>query len=265
MRHVLINNHLRRVLIADEVGLGKTVEAGLLLEQLLRQDPGLRILYLAPARLVSNVLREFDRLGLIFRKWVAGEGDARLSDTQIIGSIHRAVHGANYEKILASSPWDVLIVDECHHLSDWADGGGDPRQKFKLVKELIARQRPNSRVIFLSGTPHQGHISRFENLLGLLHTPEEGDGSLSGRVIYRTKEDVRDWNGRPLFPVRQVNEPLVIDLGSLYREWIQNIHQYYKNVPGRVSETNPKSGPQVGAVRKLCNGQFRVHKRDWDT
>ena len=56
VRHILDSEpHLNRVLIADEVGLGKTVEVGLLVKELLERDPRLRVLYLAPARLVNNV------------------------------------------------------------------------------------------------------------------------------------------------------------------------------------------------------------------
>lgn len=161
VHHVLENEHLRRVLIADEVGLGKTVEVGLLLNELFSSKPGLRVLYLAPARLVDNVAREFDRLDLGFRRWKAGEADARLSDSRIIASIHRAVHPRHFDNIVKTGPWDVIIVDECHHLSDWAEGGGDPVEKFRLVRDLAGRQAAGTRLILMSGTPHQGHPARF--------------------------------------------------------------------------------------------------------
>lgn len=227
VRHILDNENLRRVLIADEVGLGKTVEAGLVLKELLITQPRLRVLYLAPARLVSNVRREFDRLGLQFRQWSAVDADGRLTDDRVIASIHRAVHPIHRKQFLEAAPWDVVIVDECHHLSDWADGGGDPTEKFRIVRELIARQSPQGRVIFLSGTPHQGHISRFENLLGLLRGSNEPKNALEGRVIFRTKDDIVDWDGNVLFPRRIVNPPIVVNLGAKYREWITAIHCYY--------------------------------------
>lgn len=236
VRHVLDSPQLTRVLVADEVGLGKTVEVGLLLQELLERNPGLRVLYLAPARLVSNVRNEFDRLGLPFRQWTSGDGDARLNDPRILASIHRAVHRSHFEALLQTPPWDVLIVDECHHLSDWAEGGGDPRLKYRLVEGLVTRQPREGRVILLSGTPHQGHPYRFENLLSLLRHEDEPDDAARGRVIYRTKEDVCDWDGRPLFPGRQVNEPLVVDLGPDYREWLRNIHAYYRPVRGEYAE-----------------------------
>lgn len=236
VRHILDSDRLKSVLIADEVGLGKTVEVGLLLKELLAKRPHLRVLYLSPARLVSNVRREFERLGLPFRQWSAVDADARLSDSHIIASIHRAVHPRHSSSVVDTPPWDVLIVDECHHLSDWAPGGGDPREKFRLVRELIARQTPDGRVVFLSGTPHQGHVSRFENLLGLLRRSDETeDTALQGRVIYRTKDDVRDWTGALLFPRRRVNEPHLVDLGAGYRKWITNIHSFFKPSGNDVS------------------------------
>lgn len=228
VKHILEHDNLKRVLIADEVGLGKTIESGLLIKELLELNPGLRILYLAPARLVSNVIRELHRLELYFRQWKSGESDARLSDPLIVASIHRAVHNKHTSKFTDNIPWDIIIVDECHHLSDWAEGGGDPVEKYKLVRDLVLKQRPESRLILMSGTPHQGHTSRFNNLLKLLKKINETDDALNGRVIYRTKEDVKDWHGNPLFPQRQVNDPIVVDLGIHYQSWLQNIYSYYK-------------------------------------
>ena len=254
VRHILENDHLRRVLIADEVGLGKTVEVGLLLQELIEANPGLRVLYLAPARLVTNVGHEFDRLNLHFRLWKSGAADARLSDMRIIASIHRAVHGDNAGRILETPAWDVIVVDECHHLSDWTAGGGDPIQMFRLVRDLVAQQAPEGRLILLSGTPHQGHVNRFDNLLNLLKRPDESATTLSGRVIYRTKEDVRDWSGHPLFPNRQINEPLVLDLGPEYRAWLKHIHEFY---------SPPSGGDDKSTARQRAAGWRCAQALQW--
>ncbi len=228
VRHILETEKLKRVLIADEVGLGKTIEAGLLLKELLTQRPTLRVLYLAPARLVSNVRREFDRLKLPFRQWTPFDGDAQLSDPKIVASIHRAVFGNNFDKVTGTQSWDVLIVDECHHISAWSPDGADSGQAYKLVEQLIQKQQADGRVILMSGTPHQGHATRFENLLRLLKAPDERIEDLAGRVIYRTKDDIRDWEGNPVFPNRQVNEPLIVDLGQAHRQWLKNIFDFYR-------------------------------------
>ncbi len=235
VRHILDNPGRRRVLIGDEVGLGKTVVAGLIIQELLDANPGLRVLYLAPARLVSNVGREFRRLNLLFREWKAQDGDARLdTDSRIIASIHRAVHPNHFDNIRRLRPWDLIVVDECHHLSDWSVGGGDPVMKYRLARDLVAAQAAEGYLLMLSGTPHQAHAARFDNLLRLLRTPGEPEEAAAGRVIYRTKEDVRDWEGNPLFPGRQVNPPIVVDLDPDHRAWLAAIHLYFRPpaVPG---------------------------------
>ena len=228
VRYILDNPHLDRVLIADEVGLGKTIEAGLVIRNILEGAPELRILYLAPARLVRNVHRELERLGLHFRKWVAGDDrDATLQDARVVASIHRASIRANFESFVNAEPWDVIVVDECHHLSDWEPGGGSPRRNYRLVDELTRRQRATGRLVLMSGTPHQGHRNRFENLLKFLRREPDSSESAAGRVIYRTKDDVHDWEGRPLFPARRVNPPTLFELGDAHRTWLSAIHDLY--------------------------------------
>jgi superfamily II DNA or RNA helicase len=253
VRHLLQNESLRRVMIADEVGLGKTVEAGLIIRELLEQGPDLRVLYLAPARLVNNVATEFDRLKLPFRRWSAQGADARLTDSMIIASIHKAVHREHFESIAQSKPWDVIIVDECHHLSAWEQDGGKPSQAYKLVQALIERQGNSGRVILMSGTPHQGHHTRFENLLSLLRSVGEDSQTLTGRVIYRTKDDIRDWEGNPVFPDRQVREPLIVNLGSQHRAWMDAIHDFYR--PPRESS--------MGQARRRAAGWRCAQAMQW--
>lgn len=248
VQHIVQQPALRRVLLADEVGLGKTIEAALLIKELLVQNPGARVLYLAPARLVRNVRHELDRLSLGFRSWVAtGDRDATLKDPRVIASIHRACHKDRIDEVLAAPPWDMIIADECHHLSDWAPEGGSPVAQYKLVDKLAQRLGENGRLLLMSGTPHQGHPDRFRNLLRLLRTKGEDEAKLAGRVIYRTKEDVRDWDGQPLFPGRKVNPPLVLDLGPEHRDWLANIHEFFE--PGHSSAGNKSAQRRAAGWR----------------
>jgi SNF2 family DNA or RNA helicase len=235
VRFILSTSALRRVLIADEVGLGKTIEAGMIIRSLLEQRPGLRVLYLAPARLVSNVYREFrDKLDLQFRMYSADDSmQADLAtDPLVVASIHRAVHVANRSAITSSEPWDVIVVDECHHLSARGPNGQDANEHYALVRELVRRQPPDSRLLLLSGTPHQGNRARFENLLYLLQEPGEKLPAVTGRVIFRTKEHVRDWDGKPLFPRREVRPPRLIEMGEPWRRWYEAIGALYDDVSG---------------------------------
>ena len=230
VRHILNQPDLRKVMIGDEVGLGKTIEAGLLIRRLFDQNPRLRVIYLAPARLVSNVVHEFrDKLDLDARKWVAGNmGDARLdSDCLVVASINKAVFGDNLEKVAKSGPWDVIIVDECHHLSDWGEDGGNPNQAFKLVSQLTKAQSCEGRLILMSGTPHQGSKARFKNLLRLLADDGKSLAGANGRVIFRTKDRVRDWHNQPLFPSRDIRQTTVVKLGDQYENWYAGIAMLY--------------------------------------
>lgn len=236
VQHVLEQPNLARVLIADEVGLGKTIEAGLLIQRLVEARPNLRILYLAPARLATNVANEFrDKLDLDARLWIAGAGDARLSgDRIVVASIHKAVFGQNFQAVVQAGPWDVLIVDECHHLSDWGVDGGKPTQSYRLVDQLSQSLPPDGRLILMSGTPHQGSEVRFRNLLRLLSDNATDLSSANGRVVFRTKDRVTDWRGSPLFPSRQIRSPTAIALGSLYEQWYDSVGDLYDSfiIPG---------------------------------
>lgn len=256
VRHVLETPSLQRVLVADEVGLGKTIEAGLILKELLAQKPGMRVLYLAPARLVANVRREFDRLELRFRSWVAGnQADARLDDPRVLASIHKASWGKNQELFTRGPLWDVIVVDEAHHVSAWEPEAGSPVEKYKLVRDLAERLGPEGRLILLTGTPHQGHPERFKNLLRLLGGKDEPAEELAGRVIYRTKEDVRDWDGSPLFPRRQVNPPIPVDLGPAHHAWLESIHRFFE----------PRRFDDAGDARRRAAGWRAGQALQWAT
>ncbi|MFK4405537.1 hypothetical protein ABH991_002571 [Bradyrhizobium ottawaense] len=237
VQHVLEQPNLSRVLLADEVGLGKTIEAGLLIKRLVEDRPNLRVLYLAPARLATNVANEFrEKLDLDARVWIAGGGaDARLSsDRLVVASIHKAVFGANFQAVVQAGPWDVLIVDECHHLSDWGADGGKPTQAYRLVDQLSQSLPPDGRLILMSGTPHQGSEVRFKNLLRLLSDRRADLSLANGRVVFRTKDRVTDWRGLPLFPSREIRPPTPIALGSLYEEWYDSVGDLYDSfiIPG---------------------------------
>lgn len=231
VQHILGRPELRKVLIGDEVGLGKTIEAGLIIRQLIERDARVRVLYLAPARLVSNVAREFrDKLDIDARVWAAGtQSDARLNDDRVvIASIHKAVFGDNFERVVESGPWDVLVVDECHHLSDWNPSGGKPNQSFRLVSQLMKTQPTDGRLILMSGTPHQGSEARFRNILRLLSDDGKDMSGAAGRVIFRTKDRVRDWRGAPLFPARDIRPPVVVQLGKRYEQWYERVALLYE-------------------------------------
>ncbi len=236
----------REVLIADEVGLGKTVELGLLLARFRAADPRLRILYVTPGGLVTNVVDEFKNMGLD-NLWVFGNSSldeqkyppARLGrgehDPWVIASLHRLGFGANADTQLEATKWDVVIADECHRLRMYGRGDNQTAQKwFRLVERIVNNHlSEDGRVYFLSGTPHQGNREVFLNLvsmmcrLGRQATERDQERALAGRVIYRTKEEVRDWDDRPVFPKRDIRTPLYADNPPEYNSLLDDIAKFF--------------------------------------
>lgn len=240
------SNAPRQMLIADEVGLGKTVEMGLLLERLKAAKPDLRVLYVTPGGLVTNVVDEFKNMGL-GEFWVFGNNSldeekyprARLGrenhDPCVVASLHRLGFGSNPETQLSNTQWDVVIADECHRLRMYGTGDSQTAQKwFRLFERIIVHHlSDDGRVYFLSGTPHQGNREVFLNMTSLMcrlgrgASQQQQQQALAGRVIYRTKEEVRDWDDLPVFPQRDVRDPSYADNPSEYNTLLSDIAAFF--------------------------------------
>ena len=150
-----------RVLLADEVGLGKTIEAGMILKEYLLRGMVERVLILTPATLVGQWR---DELATKFDLNFATSYDAQLktdptafwSQPRVIASIATA-RRAEHQELLAQQNYDLVIVDEAHHLKNRATAN------WKLVNALQKRF-----LLLLSATPVQNSLVELYNLLTLL-------------------------------------------------------------------------------------------------
>ena len=259
VEHLSRSDTPREMLIADEVGLGKTVEIGLLLERLMAAKPDLRVLYVTPGGLVTNVIDEFKNMGLdgfwVFANSSLDEEkypQARLGrenhDPCVVASLHRLGFGSNPERQLSNTQWDVVIADECHRLRMYGTGDGQNAQKwFRLFEQIIGRHlAQDGRVYFLSGTPHQGNREVFLNMISLMcrlgrrASQEEQRRAIAGRVIYRTKEEVRDWDDLPVFPRRNVQPPSYADNPPEYNTLLSDIAEFFDWLQYNDSLANKK-------------------------
>ena len=150
-----------RVLLADEVGLGKTVEAGMVFKEYLLRGMVERVLVLVPASLVGQWREELETKFNI--SCVTTHDPLLREDPQrfwaaprIIASLALARRREHAERLLAQS-FDLVIVDEAHHLRDRAS------QSYKLVDSLTKRF-----LVLLSATPVQNNLIELYNLLTLL-------------------------------------------------------------------------------------------------
>ena len=219
-----------RYLLADEVGLGKTIEAGLILRELKIRGLVRRILVVAPAGLVLQWQAEMKgRFGEDFRLILPGSLAAlrqagAIDEDENLWRLHDQVicpldsvkpidsrRGWSQEQLarynrerfedLVSAGWDLIIIDEAHRL------GGSTEQvaRFKLG-DALAQAAPY--LLLLSATPHQGKSDAFRRLIGFLDADAlPGDDAITREavapfVIRTEKRRAIDADGNPLFKSR---------------------------------------------------------------
>ncbi len=168
--HEVANRYAPRVLLADEVGLGKTIEAGLILHQQLLSGLAQRALIVVPDSLVHQwlveMLRRFnlhfsifdaDRLEAIEES--SGQDNPFHSEQLVLCSLEFiSSEPKRFQQALAGS-WDLLVVDEAHHLQ-WSPQ--HPSLEYQLIEQLAAETKG---VLLLTATPEQlGKASHFARL-----------------------------------------------------------------------------------------------------
>ncbi len=150
-----------RVLLADEVGLGKTIEAGMVLKEYALRGMAERVLVLAPASLVGQWQEELQtKFGLSFAtthdQTLRHDPRAFWGQKRIVASISEARRREHSEHLLGNA-FDLVIIDEAHHLRDRSS------QSWKLVDALNKRF-----LLLLSATPVQNNLVELYNLMTLL-------------------------------------------------------------------------------------------------
>jgi superfamily II DNA or RNA helicase len=150
-----------RVLLCDEVGLGKTIEAGMLIKEYLLRGMIKNILILTPAPLVSQWQEEMaQKFDIVFATTedplFSADPDRFWRESFIIASIHTAKSSKNFTRV-AGNFYDLVVVDEAHHLKN------RNTLNWKLVNEIKKRF-----IFLLSATPVQNHLIELFNLITLL-------------------------------------------------------------------------------------------------
>jgi len=178
--HEVSRRHAPRVLLSDEVGLGKTIEAGLILHRLLRSGRVARVLIVVPESLVHQwfveMLRRFNLWMNIFDEErceaiETGQPDANpfLDDQWVLCDLEFLTRNPRRARQAVEAGWDLLVVDEAHHLA-WAPDAVSP--EYGLV-EALSRQAEG--LLLLTATPEQvGPESHFARLR-LLDPDRYGD------------------------------------------------------------------------------------------
>jgi superfamily II DNA or RNA helicase len=190
----VLKQYRGRVLLADEVGLGKTIEAGMVLKEYALRGMAERILILAPAALVGQWRDEMkSKFGLDF----ATSHDSLLrtdpthfwAQSRVIASI-AAARRKEHARLLVAMNYDAVVVDEAHHLRDQSSAS------YQLVNSLQKRF-----LLLLSATPVQNNLLELYNLLTLLKPG-----------IFRTQKEFRSVYMTPGKPREPANRERLRDL-----------------------------------------------------
>lgn len=241
-----------RYLFADEVGLGKTIEAGLVMRELKLRGLVKRILVCAPKGLVSQWVSEMQtHFNESFQLMLPGEQKPQNEHDNIWSRYDQVVcpvdsikpiesrkgwslkqlneyNKLRFDDLLAAS-WDLIIIDEAHRLG----GSTDQVARYKLGQGL-AEAAPY--LLLLSATPHQGKSDAFHRLMALLDAEAFPDVSSVSQervqpFVVRTEKRIAiDGEGKPLFCPRQTEMVAVAWQAQhgLQRHLYEEVTEYIK-------------------------------------
>lgn len=246
-----------RYLIADDPGAGKTIMAGLIIKELKLRNLAKKILIVSPGHLKDQWRREmkekFDEIfGVVDRNTIDSYYGENVWDRE--SQIITSMDFAKREEILPairSTRFDLVICDEAHKFAAYQYGDKTKKtERYKLGEVL---SEVSNHLLFLTATPHRGDPENFRLLLDLLEkgffaTPDMLTQSIVDKdnplFIRRIKEDLKDFEGKPLFLPRHVDtKPFNIKKESpreqeLYNDLSKYVIDQYNKALAREKRRN---------------------------
>ena len=236
-----------RMLIADDVGVGKTIEAGLIVRELWERGEVRRFAVLCPPYLCDQwqkeLLEKFHLEAVVVGSGTIGQLERRLPPgrtvyehypVQVV-SIDFVKHERNKHTFLLRPP-ELVIVDEAH--GSTGGRGAEQHLRYELLRELS--RDPGRHLILLTATPHSGIPEAFQRLLGLLN-PEFENWDFTGleearrailarHFVQRTRKDIQArWESEQCFPKREA-EDRTYALSPTYRRLFDEVYEYCQGI-----------------------------------
>ena len=238
-----------RLLIADDVGIGKTIEAGLIARELLDRNEIKRLAVLCPPQLCDQWQRElrekFHIDAVVVRSGTVSKLERGLpaGDSHIFSYYQHIIVSLDYAKserrrasFVTHCP-DLVIVDEAHTCAERGNNGTS-QQRHQLVKQIAEKE--NQHLVLLTATPHSGIESSFLSLLGLLkrsfaslnldNLSETQRTELACHFVQRRRADVKLWLGNETpFPQRESLE-FSYQLSQDYRNLFEDVYDFARGL-----------------------------------
>ena len=201
--HMALGKTRQRILIADSVGLGKTLEAGILMSELIARGKGKRILVVTTKSMMTQFQKEMwnrftiplvrldsQRIQRIRSSLPSNFNPFFYYDKTII-SVDTLKSDVEYRTHLESAYWDIIVIDEAQNVAERSDRS----QRSRLAKLLAGR---SDTMIMLSATPHDGRAKSFASLMNMLDptaiaNPESYTAEdIKGLFVRRFKKDIKN-------------------------------------------------------------------------
>lgn len=266
-----------RFLLADDPGLGKTIMAGLVLKELKARGMVRRVLLVVPAHLQDQWQREmndwFREDFVPLRRDVLNSiytADFFKRNPQVLISMDLA-RREQVRDLLARQSWDLVVVDEAHKFSATRYGRKIEKTKRYQLGEALAKRTKH--MLFLTATPHKGDDDAYFLLLSLLEPRLFANPAQLKRaaqagglpfVLRRSKEQVTDLQGRPLFRRREV-KTVSIELTDAEKQLYDAVTAYVRRWYQAVSDRTDRRSRNVALAltvlqRRLSSSLYAVRE-----
>jgi len=247
--HHMLKTPRIRFLLADDPGAGKTIMAGLLLKELKYRGLVERTLIVVPGHLKDQWLREMNEKFQEHFVPVDRSAVNAFWGRNVWEEHQQLITSMDYAKqddvlaILREVRWDLVIVDEAHKMAAYRYGEKVKRTERYQLGEVLSKN--TNYLLFLTATPHRGDPENFRLFLDLLEPGMFADVACLTEAtanrenplfLRRLKEDLKKFDGMPLFPPRQVHTvkfSLSEPERELYNAVTEYVQQYYQKALAR--------------------------------
>jgi superfamily II DNA or RNA helicase len=243
-----------RLLIADDVGIGKTIEAGLIIRELLDRGEITRCAILCPPHLVDQWQSELENRFHLRAIALTSASANRVERTLppgttlfdqhpfVVVSLDYIKSERHREHFLSIAP-DCIVVDEAHTCAT----GQGKQLRFELLQKLAAKD--DRHLVLLTATPHSGDNDAFYNLLSLLKPEfsnlreDKAEAQRSGlrdelarHFVQRRRKDIEEWQDTSIFPRRFTTE-ITYALTGEWGAFFDEVRDYCVNLATRAEQS----------------------------